>query len=107
MKRILVLLFSISLLTACSQKSGASGRMGEQIKGKNLLVQAFYMNSGRSPQEMPTINVRNDSGQNFAIMPVGITVWFKQAGKKEKALNAGELAGNGQISPHKEVMLPA
>lgn len=105
MKRIVVLLFSISLLTACAGKSDASGRIGERIKGKNLSVQAFYMNPGKSPQEMPTINVRNDSDQNFVIMPLKLTAWFKQSGKKEKTLESGQLAGNGQISPHKEVML--
>jgi hypothetical protein len=57
MKRILVLLFSVSLLAACSAKSGASGSIGDRIKGKNLSVQAFYLNPGKS-KERPTINVQ-------------------------------------------------
>ena len=107
MKKILLLLFSISLLAACAANQGVSGRVGDQIKGKNLTVQAFYMNPGKTPKEMPSVNVRNESDQNFAIMPVRITAWFKQAGKKEKTFNAGELAGSGQVAPHKEIMLPS
>jgi uncharacterized membrane protein len=42
MKKILALLFSISLLAACFEKSGASASIGDRIKGKNLSVQAFY-----------------------------------------------------------------
>lgn len=107
MKKILVLLFSISLLCACAEKSGVSGKIGDQIKGRNLSVQAFYMSPAKSPQEIPTVNVRNDSEQNFPIMPMKVTAWFKESGKTEKTVNSGELAGNGQISPHKEVMLPS
>ena len=107
MKKILVLLFSISLFTACFEKSGVTGRIGEQIKGTNLSVQAFYMNRGKSPKEMPTVNLRNDSDQSFAIMPVEISVWFSHSGRMDKTLNSGELAGNGQIEPHKEVILPS
>ena len=106
MKKVLVLLFSVSLLTACSEKGGASGSLGDRIKGKNLSVQAFYMNPGKSPKERPTINVQNDSDKNFAMMPLTVTAWFKQAGKKERTFNSGELAGAGQIEPHKVVMLP-
>src|SRR3954469_9165156 len=107
MKKISLLLFSISLLAACAANHGVSGRVGDQIKGKNLSVQAFYMDPGKTPREMPSVNVRNESDQNFALMPVKITAWFKQGGKKEKTFNAGQLAGNGQVAPHKEIMLPA
>jgi hypothetical protein len=106
MKKVAVLLFSISLLTACSGKSGASGSIGDRIKGKNLSIQAFYMSPGKSPKERPTINVQNDSDKNFAMMPLTVTAWFKQAGKKERTFNSGELAGAGQIEPQKVVMLP-
>jgi hypothetical protein len=106
MKKIAVLLFSISLLAACSEKSGAGGSVGERIKGKNLSVQAFYLNPGKSPKERPGVNVRNDSDKNFATLPLTVTAWFKQAGKKERTFNSGELAGADQIPPQKEMMLP-
>jgi hypothetical protein len=106
MKRIAVLLFSISLLAACSEKGGASGSIGDRIKGKNLSVQAFYINPGKSPKERPSVNVRNDSDKNFATLPLTVTAWFKQAGKKERTFKSGDLAGNDQISPQKEIMLP-
>jgi hypothetical protein len=102
MKRILVLLFSISLLAACSEKSGASGSIGDRIKGKSLSIQAFYMN----PNERPTVNVQNDGDKTFTMMPLTVTAWFKQAGKKERTFNSGELAGTGQIEPKKAAMLP-
>jgi hypothetical protein len=107
MKRIVVLLFSVSLLAACSEKSGATGSIGDRIKGKSLSVQASYMNPGKSPKERPTVNIRNDSEKNFTIMPLTITAWFKQAGKQERTFNPGQLTGNGQISAQKELMLPA
>jgi hypothetical protein len=106
MKKMLVLLVSISLLAACSG-GGASGLIGDRIKGKNLSVQAFYMDPGKSPKERPTVNVRNESDQNLTILPLTITAWFKQAGKKERTFKSGELAGNALISPQKEMMLPA
>ncbi len=105
MKKILLLLCSISLLASCAANNGVSGKVGDQIKGKKLSVQAFYMNPDKTPKEIPTINVRNETDQNFAIMPIKITAWFKAAGKKEKTLNAGTLAASGQIPPHKEIML--
>jgi hypothetical protein len=102
MKKILVLLFSISLLAACSGQGGASGKIGDRIKGKNLSIQAFYLN----PNERPSVNVQNDGDKSFTIMPLTATAWFKQAGKKERTFNSGELAGAGQIEPHKVAMLP-
>ena len=106
MKRIVVLLFSISLLTACFDRNGDVGSIGDRIKGKNLSVQGFYLNPGKSPKERPSVNVRNDSDKNFMIMPLKVTAWFKQAGKKERTFQPGDLAGNDQISPQKEIMLP-
>jgi len=106
MKKVLVLLFSISLLAACFDKNGDSGKVGDRIKGKNLSVQAFYMNPGKSPKERPSVNVQNDSDKNFTIMPLTVTAWFKQAGKKERTFNSGELAGTGQLEPQKVAMLP-
>jgi hypothetical protein len=46
------------------------------------------------------------SDKNVALMPLTVTAWFKQAGKKERTFNSGELAGAGQIAPQKEAMLP-
>ena len=106
MKKIAGLLFLISLLTACFDKNGDSGSIGNWIKGKNLSVQAFYLNPGKSPKERPSVSVRNDSDKNFAVMPLTVTARFKQAGKKERTFKPGELAGNDQISPQKEIMLP-
>lgn len=107
MKKALVLLFSISLFSACYEKSGITGRIGEHIKGKNLSVQAFYMNPGKSPKEMPTVNLRNDSDLSFTMTPMEISVWFRRAGRRDKNFKSGELAGNGQIAPHGDVVLPA
>jgi len=104
--KILLLLFSISLLAGCAEKSGVHGRIGDRLKGKDISVQAFYLNPGKSPQERPTVNVRNDSQKDYLIFPMTVTAWFKQAGKKERTFAAGDLAGNAQISPQKEVMLP-
>ena len=106
MKRLLFLLFSISLLASCSPKSSVSGSIGDRLKGKNLSVQAFYMNPGKSPKERPTVNVRNDSDNNFTILPMTVTGWFRQAGKRQRTFVFGDLAGNGQIASQKEVMLP-
>ena len=107
MKTTLVLLFSLILLNGCADKAGVSGRLGEQIKGKNLTVQAFYMNPGKSPQEMPTVNVANDSDKTITIAPLTVTAWFKQAGMKEKTIKSGEMLGNEQMPPRKTVMLSA
>jgi len=104
--RILVLLFSIIVLVGCAENSGVHGRIGARLKGKDISVQAFYLNPGKSPQERPTVNVRNDSQKDYMIFPMTVTAWFKQAGKKERTFAAGDLAGNAQISPQKEVMLP-
>jgi len=106
MKKIVVLIFSISLLAACFDKNGDVGSIGDRIRGKNLSIQAFYMNPGKSPKERPSVNVRNESDKNFVIMPMTVTAWFKQAGKKERTFTPGELAGSDQISPQKEIMLP-
>jgi hypothetical protein len=107
MKSTLVLLFSLILLSGCAEKTGVSGRIGEQLKGKNLTVQAFYMNPGKSPQEMPTVNVTNDSDKTITIAPLTITAWFKQAGMKEKTIKSGEMLGNEQMPARKTVMLSA
>jgi hypothetical protein len=107
MKSTVVLLFSLILLTGCSENAGVGGRLGEQIKGKNLKVQAFYMNPGKSPLEMPTVNVTNDSDKTINIAPLTITAWFKQAGMKEKTIKSGEMIGNEQMPPRKTVMLSA
>ena len=107
MKPIFLLLFSLVLLTGCSGKMGVSGRIGEQLKGKNLTVQAIYMDPGKASQEMPTVNVTNDSDQTITIAPLTVTAWFKQAGMKEKTIKSGEMLGNEQMPPHKTVMLSA
>jgi len=107
MKKTLALIFSLSIFAACAEKAGVSGHLGERIKGKNLSVQAFYLDPNKSPQEMPSINVTNESDKNFTIAPMTITAWFKQAGKKEKIMNAAAMLGNDPLTPHKTVLLTA
>jgi len=104
MKKISLLLFSISLLAACGAgNTGVNGSMNTWIKGKGVSVQAFYMNPGKST--MPTVSLRNDGADSISIVPITVTAWFKQGGQKQKTLNAANMSGNGRISPHQEIML--